>query len=99
MLIWQRYRENGYEARRGLFLGEPLYHMSRCDDGRWQRPPSPYTPAPRMTRMGSGGATGSGRTAGSGSTRRRCGSGRTAWRGQAWPEARSRSSSSAAPTT
>jgi hypothetical protein len=35
MLSWERYREDGYEAQRGLFLGEPLYHVSRGADGRW----------------------------------------------------------------
>ena len=36
MLAWERYREDGYEAQRGVFLGEPLYHVSRGAHGRWQ---------------------------------------------------------------
>ena len=36
MLTWERYRASGYEAQRGLFLGEPLYHISCADHGQWQ---------------------------------------------------------------
>jgi hypothetical protein len=36
VLTWERYRQDGYEAQLGLFLGEPLYHISRREDGRWQ---------------------------------------------------------------
>jgi hypothetical protein len=35
MLNWQRYREGDHEVQRGLFLGEPLYLISRAADGRW----------------------------------------------------------------
>jgi hypothetical protein len=35
MLSWERHRENGYEAQRGWVLGEPLYYISRADNGQW----------------------------------------------------------------
>jgi hypothetical protein len=35
MLTWERDREGGHEVKRGLFLGQALYQISRAADGRW----------------------------------------------------------------